>query len=103
MEIESEPARFHLYQAPENARKYRLMISDDTGIDEIRQLWEQIQEVERIWQDRDPLEKYFCMHSENGRWIDWGLYLWRMEMGQKQAAFEYKENDMNTMVELSAA
>ena len=102
-EIESEPARFHLYQAPDNCRKYRLLIPETAGIDEIRETMEQVREAGHIWLGRNPLEKFFCLHGKNGRWIDCGMYLWRLEMGRKQAGVEYKENDTDFMLEMSAA
>ena len=72
-EVESEPARFNLYQAPDNCRKYRLKLPDTAGIEEIRQLWEQVQEAGQVWLGRNP------------------------------AGFEYKENDTDFVSELLAA
>ena len=103
IEVESEPARFHLYQAPDNCKKYRLTISEIAGIDEIWETMEQVREAGRIWLGRNPLEKFFCLHGKNGRWIDCGMYLWRLEMGRKQAGFEYKENDTDFVPELLVA
>lgn len=102
-EIESVPTQFNLYQVPDNCRKYRLMIPDTAGIDEIRQLRKQVQEAGQAWLGRDPLENFFCLHGKDGRWMDCGLYLWRLEMSRKQAGFEYKENDTDFVLELLAA
>lgn len=57
----------------------------------------------RIWLGRNPLEKFFCLHRKNGRWIDCGMYLWRLEMGRKQVGVEYKENDTDFVPELLVA